>query len=91
MVSAGLRYEAQTHVGDALNLAPRAHVTWSPFKSNRTTLRAGAGVFYDWFEDSLYEQSLRLDGVRQRDIIIRNPGYPDPSAGGSARKSCRPA
>jgi hypothetical protein len=82
MVSAGLRYEAQTHVGDALNLAPRAHVTWSPFKSNRTTIRAGAGIFYDWFDDSLYEQSLRLDGVRQRDIIIRNPGYPDPNEGG---------
>jgi hypothetical protein len=91
MVSAGLRYEAQTHVGDALNVAPRAHVTWSPFKSNRTTIRAGAGVFYDWFEDSLYEQSLRLDGVRQRDIIIRNPGYPDPTEGGAREEQLPPS
>ena len=53
-------------------------MTWSPFKSNRTTFRAGAGIFYDWYETSLYEQTLRLDGTRQTDVIIRNPGYPDP-------------
>ena len=82
MVSVGLRYEAQTPLGDTLNFAPRAHITWSPFKSNRTTFRAGAGIFYDWYETSLYEKTLRLDGVHQNDIIIRNPGYPDPSAGG---------
>ena len=32
-VTGGVRYEAQTHVPDALNFAPRAGFTWAPFKS----------------------------------------------------------
>lgn len=83
-VSAGLRQEFQSHLGDALNLAPRAGLTWSPFKHGRTTVRAGGGIFYDWLEADVYEQVLRVDGVRQQDLIVRNPGYPDPFSGGSS-------
>ena len=83
-VSGGLRQEFQTHLGDAVNLAPRAGLTWSPFKSGRTTVRAGGGIFYDWLEAEVYEQVQRVDGVRQTDVVVRSPGYPDPVAGGSA-------
>ena len=76
MVSYGIRYEAQTHLGDNVNLSPRASFAWTPFKSGTTTIRGGFGVFNEWFEDSLYEQALRLDGERQRDLIVRNPTYP---------------
>jgi hypothetical protein len=76
MVSYGIRYEAQTHLGDNINLSPRASFAWTPFKSGTTTVRGGFGVFNDWYEDSLYEQALRLDGQRQRDLIVRNPTYP---------------
>ena len=71
MLSAGLRYEAQTHLGDNINLSPRASFTWSPFKSGSTTFRVGGGIFYDWYETGLYEQTLRVDGVHQQDMIIR--------------------
>jgi hypothetical protein len=83
-LSAGLRQEIQTHLGDEWNLAPRGGLTWSPFKSGRTTLRAGGGVFYDWLEAEVYEQTLRVDGVRQQEVVVRSPGYPDPFTGGSA-------
>jgi len=83
LVSAGLRYEAQTHLSDNVNLQPRVSFAWTPFKSGSTTVRGGFGVFNDWYEDSLYEQALRLDGTHQVDVIVPNPTYPnaDLSAG----------
>ncbi len=83
-LSAGLRQEIQTHLGDEWNLAPRGGLTWSPFKSGRTTVRAGGGVFYDWLEADVYEQTLRVDGERQQDLVVRSPGYPNPFDGGFA-------
>ena len=82
-VSAGVREELQTHLGDRWNLAPRASLTWSPFGHGRTTVRAGGGIFYDWLDADTFEQTLRVDGVRQQDLVIRNPGYPNPVAGGA--------
>ena len=83
-LSAGVRQEIQTHLGDEWNLAPRGGLTWSPFKSGRTTVRAGGGIFYDWLEAEVYEQTLRVDGVRQQELVVRSPGYPDPFSGGAA-------
>ena len=82
-VSAGVRQEFQTHLGDRWNLAPRASLTWSPFQNGRTTVRAGGGIFYDWLDSETFEQTLRVDGVRQQDRVIRNPGYPNPITGGA--------
>ena len=83
LLSFGGRYEMQSLIDDKLNFAPRAGMTWSPFKSNRTTVRAGVGIFYDWYETSLYENTIRQDGLHQYDTIIRNPGYPNPYDGGT--------
>jgi hypothetical protein len=80
-LSGGLRQELQTHLGDGLNLAPRAGFTWSPFKNGKTTIRGGGGLFHDWLEAETYEQTRRVDGVRQRDLVISDPAYPDPFAG----------
>jgi hypothetical protein len=85
-LSGGLRQEFQTHLPDHWNLAPRAGLTWSPFKNGRTTVRIGGGIFYDWLEAEIYEQTLRVDGVRQQDRIIVNPGYPDPLEGDASQQ-----
>lgn len=82
-LSVGLRQELQTHVGDWLNVAPRVSATWSPFGHGRTTFRGGVGIFYDWYDPQTYEQTLRVDGTRQVETVVRNPGYPDPFSGGS--------
>src|SRR5882762_3360675 len=80
-VSAGLRQEVQSHIG-GLNLAPRGGIVWSPFKSGKTTIRAGAGIFFDWLDAQAYEQGVQLDGTHQQVEAILQPGYPDPLAGG---------
>jgi hypothetical protein len=77
-LSAGVRYELQTHVKDTHNLGPRFGLTWAPFKSGQTTLRGSAGIFYDWLPNGTYEQALRVDGLRQQELNILNPSYPDP-------------
>ena len=76
-LSAGVRYEAQTHIGDYSNVMPRSGVTWSPFKNGLTTLRGSWGIFTDWMPVSTYEQTLRVNGFRQREVDIPNPTYPD--------------
>lgn len=84
-LSFGLRHEWQNTVEDRSNFAPRFGLAWSPFKDGKTTVRAGGGIFYDWFASQVYDQTLRVDGVRQRDLVIRHPGYPDPTSGGEAQ------
>ena len=71
--SFGLRQELQTNLDDKFNLSPRAAVTWTVAKAN---VRAGYGIFYDWFESATYEQTVRVDGVRQIDEVILNPTFP---------------
>lgn len=89
LLSYGLRYEAQTLLNDQNNLSPRATLTWSPFKSGRTSIRGGAGWFNDWLGTSVYEQTLRVDGFRQQEVNVLNPAYPDPGSAGTTSPSNR--
>jgi hypothetical protein len=82
-ISGGVRLELQTNLDDRVNVAPRGGLTWSPFKNGKTTVRAGGGIFYDWLDADTYEQIVRVDGTHQQDLVVRNPGYPDPFAGGA--------
>lgn len=78
-LSAGVRYEAQMHVDDINNVMPRFGVTWAPGAAGTTTLRASWGIFHDWLNNGTYEQTLRVDGFRQRELDIKNPSFPDVS------------
>jgi hypothetical protein len=75
-VSPGVRYEAQTHLSDVNNFGPRFGITWSPGTSGKLTLRGSAGVFYDWLFSNTYEQTLRVDGFRQRELNVVSPSFP---------------
>lgn len=90
-VSFGVRQEMQENLDDALNLSPRFGFTWSPFKSGKTTVRSSLGLFNDWLESNTYEQVLQVDGVRQIDTIVLNPGYPDPFSGGTLQQGAPPS
>ena len=73
-LSLGVRQEIQTQVDSKWNLAPRAAFTWNATKT--ATVRGGYGIFYDWYESGLYEQTIRVDGEHQVDVIVQNPGVP---------------
>jgi hypothetical protein len=80
-VSVGVRQELQNTLDDPLNLAPRVGFTWAP---NKWTFRGGWGVFNDWMDSSVYEQTLLVNGINQSDLVILRPGYPDPLESGTA-------
>ncbi|MEP6784083.1 MAG: TonB-dependent receptor, partial [Acidobacteriota bacterium] len=82
-LSPGLRYETQLHVDDHNGFAPRLGLTWAPDKAGKTTVRSSIGVFYNWLNTGVYEQTLRFDGVRQQEINIVNPSFPDPGNSGT--------
>lgn len=82
--SAGLRYEAQTHVSDYNDVQPRAGLTWAPFKSGHTTLRASWGLFYDWLPAGTYGQTVLVDGFHQQEVNLPNPSYPNAGSLGAA-------
>jgi hypothetical protein len=68
--SVGLRQEMQSLIGDKLNLMPRLGFTANPW-GPKTTIRGGYGIFYDWYDTNLYDQTLRVNGVAQRDLLVR--------------------
>jgi len=76
-ISVGVRQEMQSLIDDKLNLMPRLGLTFSP-RNSKTIVRGGYGLFYDWYESNLYDQTLRVNGISQRDLRVYCPGYPDP-------------
>ena len=78
-LSAGVRYEAQTNLGDLANWAPRVGLAWGlDGRANRpakTVLRAGFGTFFDRIPLNVTLNSLRYDGANQQSFLILNPTF----------------
>lgn len=61
-VSFGVRYERETAVSDNNNFGPRLGVAWDPFKSGKTVVRFGAGIFYNRVLLRTVADSIQNDG-----------------------------
>ncbi|HKX27334.1 MAG TPA: TonB-dependent receptor [Blastocatellia bacterium] len=86
-LSFGLREEFQSNLRDKNNWSPRVGLAWSPFKNRKTTIRSGAGMFYNRLSDGQYERTLRYTGDPEtglRSWIVRNASYPNPFIGTGA-------
>lgn len=73
-IDAGLRYE-YNHLPsqlpqDALNIAPRLGLAWTPYKS--LVVRTGAGLFYDRFQLATINRLLSRDGTHSFDQILED-------------------
>jgi hypothetical protein len=77
-LSPGIRYSLQQRVSDRTAIEPRFGFTWAPSAGGRTTLRGSVGTFHSWMPLQLIEQTLRLNGELQREIVVLNPSYPEP-------------
>ncbi|MGA2812732.1 MAG: carboxypeptidase regulatory-like domain-containing protein [Candidatus Acidiferrum sp.] len=76
-LSYGLRYEAQNSLGDHHDFAPRLGAAWGVGAKGKkpaiVVLRAGFGIFYDRFTQTLIEQQERLNGISQTQTTIIDP------------------
>jgi hypothetical protein len=82
-LSPGMRYSIQAHVHDDLGFEPRMGITWAPFKSGKTTLRASAGIFHGFMGSYTYGQTVRYDGTHYHQLTIDDPAFPDPGDSGT--------
>ncbi|MBI1875327.1 MAG: TonB-dependent receptor [Acidobacteria bacterium] len=87
-INAGARYDRETGFGkitntpdDKNNLQPRVGLVWDPFSDGRTAVRGGYGHYID--QSFLNIQLNVASGRRSVEIVILNPGYPDPFSRGS--------
>jgi hypothetical protein len=78
-LSLGLRWESQTGIHDHSDFAPRVGFAWglNPHKNAaaKTVLRAGFGVFYDRFAESLLLEAKRLNGTNQQTYLVPDPTF----------------
>jgi hypothetical protein len=76
-LSLGLRYEGQTNISDHADVAPRVGLAWGigggKTRTPKTVVRAGFGLFYDRFDQSLVMQSLLLGGTLEQQYLIGPP------------------
>lgn len=78
----GLRYEAQSNLDDWDNIDPRLGYAYA--LNDSTVLRGGIGLFHGRLFSNAVEGLLRQDGIRQFELVIRDPSFPDPFAAGEA-------
>jgi Carboxypeptidase regulatory-like domain len=74
----GLRLEGQNHISDHFDIAPRMGLAWGiggGGQAPKTVLRAGAGIFYDRFDDDNILQAFRLNGITQQRYVVNSPGF----------------
>lgn len=74
-LSYGLRHDFQTNLADKNNFAPRIGVAWVPDRGEKSTVRAGAGIFYSAVFSGITLTTTRFDGQRQQELRIQQPQF----------------
>jgi TonB dependent receptor/Carboxypeptidase regulatory-like domain len=80
-LTSGLRYDWQSSLDRRNNFAPRIAVAYAP-GDQRTVWRAGAGIFYENLPGAALWRAYLLNGTRQTEWVIPNPGFPNATPSG---------
>jgi hypothetical protein len=76
-LSYGLRFETQNQIHDHGDWAPRAAIAWGidgrGKSAAKTVVRAGAGLFYQRFQEGWQLQADRFNGIDQVNYLVVNP------------------
>ncbi len=76
----GVRWEWQTAIAGRWYPTPRFRVSWTPTRARSTAIKGGLGWYNDWVEAELIGQVQSVDGEHQSDLLITNPGFPNPGS-----------
>ena len=79
----GLRYEDQTNLSDHNNIDPRIGFAYAVGSS--TVIRGGSGIFHGRVPVDVFRTLQRFDGTRQSEVVVDQPGWPDPFVTGNTR------
>ena len=78
-LSYGLRYEAQNHIKDHHDFAPRVSLAYGLFggkSAPKTVVRAGFGMFYDRFTGNYVLNLLRYNGTSEYAYTLSGAAIP---------------
>jgi hypothetical protein len=83
LLNLGVRGDAQSHLSQPMVVSPRLGLNWTIMPRRKTAIRASAGIFRQGYDAGIYEQTILVNGVQQRDVVVANPGYPNPFSDGT--------
>ena len=78
----GLRWDWQNELHDYNNFSPRASLAYAFGAKRNTVFRTGAGFFYDRTRSQPIGNLALYSAPALTSILLLNPSYPDPFAGG---------
>jgi Carboxypeptidase regulatory-like domain len=76
-LSYGIRQELQNNIEmePRRTLAPRGYLSWLVDSEGKNAIKVGVGAFYTPVDPDITFETRRLDGTRQRQLVIDEPDF----------------